>query len=316
MTRDVDTLVVGAGLRGLAAALRLRHTETADRILVVDAEPRAGGSVATQRSNGFVCELGLFAFTNDEVEPLLAVLARAPRPVPCTERARRGSLFDGERLHDVDVQPLPVSFASGNEELVQACRRALGSSLLLGRRATSLAPADGGLAVVLGGEVETRVVARRVVLALPTVAAASLLARFDPALGQIAQHVSHEPRAFAFLGGIASEAPELRGYGVVPVDGLETPVLEFVFCTEVFPRRALPDRCLVRAELAGSDVAGDDDAVLTCAERELRRWTGTRAAFGFRKLHRFTTETADGARVECRARIDELAARIPFLSLA
>jgi hypothetical protein len=225
-------------------------------------------------------------------------------------------MFDGERLHDVAVHPLPVSFASGNEELVQACRRAHGSILLLGRRAMSLAPADGGHAIVLGGEVETRVVARRIVLALPTVAAASLLAAFDPALGQIAQHVTREFRAFAFLGGIANDAPELRGYGVVPADGLETAVLEFLFCTEVFPRRALADRCLVRAELAGGDVDGDDDAVLARAERDLRRWTGTRADFGFHKLHRFTTEIADGARAECRARIDELAARIPFLSLA
>ena len=82
----------------------------------------------------------------------------------------------------------------------------------------------------------------------------------------------------------------------------------------MFPNRALPGRVLVRCEVVGPDLAGDDEAVLTAAERELRRWTGCRGHFGFTKLRRFAVEVIDGAWVECRARLQGIAARTPGLT--
>ncbi|MFO0279249.1 MAG: NAD(P)-binding protein, partial [Planctomycetota bacterium] len=62
LDNDFDALVLGAGGRGLAAALRLRAAAAAStavppRLLVVDAAPAPGGSIRTQRTNGYVCEL-------------------------------------------------------------------------------------------------------------------------------------------------------------------------------------------------------------------------------------------------------------------
>ena len=315
-SEPVDVLVIGAGLRGLAASLRLLRDQPTERLAVIDSAPQPGGNTRTQRSNGFLCELGPFAFARAEVEPMLALVRHPPVVVEALPSASHGHVFLGDRLESTAVDPVPVSFRTGAEELVQACRRELGPMLRLGRAATRIEPNSEGFVVTLGGEAPTPVAARRLVLALPVAAACGLLARFDPALADTAGRLQTEPRGFAFFGGTAHEAPELRGYGVVPGDHLDTPLAEVIFCTEVFPGRALPGRFLVRCELVGAALARDDTAALAIAEAELRRWTGTPAHLGFTKLHRFGVEVQNGAFVECRARLHGLSARLPGLSLA
>ncbi len=307
-----DALVLGAGLRGLTTALRLRRDRPDCRLLVVDAEPQPGGSVRTQRTNGFVCELGPFAFPADELTPLRELLARPPQPLAALPAARTGALWNGHQLTPVAVDPEPWSFRTGNEELVQACRRELGDVLRLGRAVTTV-DFDGAFAVTLGGEVPTALRAHALHVALPTRTAADLPTRFDPHLAGAAQRMTAAPTAMAFFGGDASAAPTLRGYGILPTDEVVSPVHEVVFCSEVFAGRALPGRFLVRVECAA---LGDDDATLDAAEHELRRWTATTAAFGLRKLHRFEREIPDGARIECRLRLAELPVRVRGLFLA
>jgi protoporphyrinogen oxidase len=312
----VDVLVIGAGMSGLAAALRLLRDQPAKRLAVIDSAPQPGGNTRTQRSNGFLCELGPFAFARAEIEPMLELLRHPPAVVEPLPSASHGHVFLGDRLESTAVDPVPVSFRTGAEELVQACRRELGTLLRLGRAATRIEPSGEGFVVTLGGEAPTPVAARRLVLAVPVAAACGLFARFDPALADTAGRVQIEPRGFAFFGGSAHEAAELRGYGIVPADHLDTPLAEVIFCTEVFPGRALPGRFLVRCELVGASLARDDTAALTTAEAELRRWTGLEAHLGFTKLHRFATEAQDGAFVECRARLQGLSARLRGLSFA
>ncbi|MEZ6038006.1 MAG: NAD(P)-binding protein [Planctomycetota bacterium] len=319
MTTNLDAIVIGGGLAGLAAGLRLRRQRPDARIAVLEARPEPGGEVRTVRSNGFVCELGPFAFARDEVQPVLDLLARPPRVVAAADDLE-GAWFDGEQLHHIAVEPAPVSFATGCEELVQACRRELGDSLRLGRAVTKVLPidADGGVGgvgfdVTLGGEVPTTVRANELVVAVDTADAAQLLFAFDPMLPEVGQHIGREARAMVFLGGLAAEAPELRGYGVLAGDDVPGPAREAIFCNEVFPNRALRDRCLARVELH-CDREPDDATCEALAEQALRRWTGTAAAFGFRKVHRFTTPQRGGAYAECRARIAELTRRVPGLS--
>jgi len=316
VTTRFDSIVIGGGLGGLTAALRLRRARPDANVAVVEAEPAPGGALRTVRSNGFVCELGPFAFADEEVRPTLDLLARPPRTVTAPP-GLQGAWFDGERLHPVAVDPLPVSFATGAEELVQACRRELGDVLRLGRAVLRVLPDDDGFAMTLGGDVEATLRARELVVAVDAAAASGLLGGFDPMLPEIGQHIGRERRAFVFLGGLRSAAQELRGYGVLAADDLPDPVLEAIFCTEVFPNRALHDRCLTRVELTGgSDGAlpGDDAALEALAEATLRAWTGTAAEFGFRKTHRFSTPIAGGALTECRIRIAELTRRVPGLS--
>lgn len=315
-SEPVDVLVIGAGLRGLAAGLRLLREQPTARLALVEKAPQPGGNTRTQRSNGFLCELGPFAFARTEVEPVCALLRHPPAVVEPLPSGSHGHLFLGDRLASIAVDPVPVSFRTGAEELVQACRRDLGTRLRLGRAATRIEPNGEAFVVTLGGEAPTHVAARRLVLALPVAAACGLLARFDPALADAASRLQTEPRGFAFFGGSTHEATQLRGYGVVPGDHLDTPLGEAIFCTEVFPGRALPGRFLVRCELVSAALACDDTAALAIAEVELRRWTGLEAHLGFTKLHRFALEVQDGAFVECRARLQGLSARLPGLSFA
>lgn len=312
-----DVLVLGAGLRGLRAALAVRRTEPERSLLVVDRAPQPGGTVRTTRTNGFVCEHGPIGFWRDELDATLALLPHAPTPLAALPGAAKGLVFDGERgCYAIDVLELPWSFRTGNEELVQACRRELGNTLRLGRAVTAIsAVAGGGFRVALAGDPPGELHARELQVALPLDVTASLLGAFDPALPDVAARLRHERRALVWLGGDASTLPEAQGYGIVPARGIESPLLEVVFCTQVFAGRALPGRTLVRCEVVLPEGA-DDAAAIAIAERELRTWTGTQATFGLQKVVPFVhLHEDDAAAIECRSRLRELVLRVPGLRL-
>ncbi|MCC7395807.1 MAG: FAD-dependent oxidoreductase [Planctomycetes bacterium] len=311
---DLDLLVVGAGRTGLTAALTALRARPTLRLAVVDALPQPGGTMRTQRSNGFLCELGPFAFAREEVTPLLDLLPAPPRLIECLESGRRGLLITPGGAQPIAVEPLPVSFAAGNEELPQACRRALGPALRLGREVVAITPAGDRFLVELGGEVRHALTTSELLLAVPPPAAGRHLGNFDPALAEVAQRCESRQVAYAWFGGDRGQAPTLVGYGAVPREDLPSPLAEAICCDQVFPGRALPGRFLVRCELT-TPPASDDEALNTAAT-ELRRWTGTTAAFGFQKLHRFAVPVLDGAWVECRMRLQHLPRRVPGLRLA
>lgn len=314
MQQVFDVAILGAGRRGLHAALQARRQRPDARLVVIEAAPQPGGSIRTQRSNGFACELGPFAFDPDALTPALALLSRPPTVVRCT--AATGHVFTGRGLVAAPVEPLPVSFAAGCEEFVQACRRELGQRLLLGRRATRVRSEAHGFRIELGGEATTAVDCAQLVLATPLVESARLLGEFDRQLAPTADRIGHDDRALAFLGGHGTDAPEFTGYGIVPGEGVESPIVEAIFCHAAFANRAMPGRFLVRCELHGPLRAAGDTAALDAASAELRRWTGAGAPFPFTKLHRFTVHLDDGAAVECRVRLHAIAAGLPGLILA
>lgn len=312
-----DLIVLGAGHRGLAAALQALAATPGLRALVMDTLPQPGGRTQTVRSNGYVCELGAFAFALEDLAALRELLPKAPQPLEALPDAGQGACWTGERLDPLPVSASPLSFRSGSDVLAQAARMALGQVLRLGRAVTAVLPVDAGFAVTLGGEVPTTLTAQRLVSALPLATAARLFAPLDPALAAVAERLRSEPRAFAFLGGDRRGDAALAGYGAVPADGIASPVQETIFCSNVFAGRALPGRFLVRSELRLDDLpaTGDDD-VLALAERELRRWTGLTAPIGFTKLHRFAEPIVDASAIECRIRLAGLAARATGLAFA
>ncbi len=312
-----DVIVIGAGLRGLQHTLRTHANDSAKRILLVEAQPWPGDDVRTQRSNGFSCEIGPFAFNRQELELLLEPLKQPPRIIGSNQQAKNGWLFDGEKLLPLRVEPEPCSMPTGSEDVVQSYRRELGTLIRLGRAVTNIRPAtDAGFALTLGGEVPTDLHTDHVVLATSPTASAQMLGGFEPELPYAAQLEKLEQRAFVWLGGLSKDAPELHGYGVLPHPELESPLAEAIYCTEVFPNRAMPERFLIRVEIAMDGLPDDDEALTSIAEQELRRFTRTKARFGFTKVHRFTTTLPDGCHAECQSRVNEIAARIPNLSLA
>jgi len=316
MTR-FDVIVVGGGLRGMRTALRTVAERPDAQVLCVEADAAPGHDVRSQRSNGFVCELGPFAFTREEIDGWLEPLVAPPRVVTASESGRTGWLFDGTERKPLRVEPEPCSFPTGCEDLVQSYRRQIGERLRLRRRVTAIAPRDdGGFDVQLDGEVPTTLVTSQVVLAIDPVEACRVLEAFEPEISQVAARTTTEPRAFVWLGGIEWQAPELTGYGMLPHPSLDTPLAELIFCTQVFPNRAMRDRVLVRAEPSLAELPDDDQELVGLVEAELRRWTGTEASLGFHKVHRFATTAPDGDAAECRTRVVELASRVPGLSLA
>ena len=58
MSDTLDTLVLGAGISGLAFAHRRLTTHPAERLLVLEAAPRAGGLLRTLALDGFRFEEG------------------------------------------------------------------------------------------------------------------------------------------------------------------------------------------------------------------------------------------------------------------
>lgn len=308
-----DWLVLGAGRRGLLAAL----AAPGDGLLVVDAAFQPGGRIKTTRTNGYVCEHGPFAFSDEDLAPWRARLPRMPTPLVALPGAGTGFVFDGH-LRPLALDASPLTFRTGNEELVQAARHALPNRFRLGRPVVRLERADDGeapFAVELGGEVPTRLRSRTVVLALPVAVTARLLGPFDPRLAEVAERVRQQPRALVWLGGDEATFPEAKGYGIVPEPDLRSPLAEAIFCSRVFPARALPGRFLVRCEVVLDD-GSDDAAALAIAERELRAWTGTQAVFALRKVERFAVDADDGALVECRVRVRDVAQRVRGLVLA
>ena len=109
--RALRVVVVGGGIAGLAAAHRLVEL-TADRgpalaLTLVEAAPRLGGTIRTERVEGFLVESGPDSFLSEK--PWALALAEriglGPRLCRTDDRHRRTYVVRGRRLH-----PLPEGF--------------------------------------------------------------------------------------------------------------------------------------------------------------------------------------------------------------
>src|SRR5262252_10072549 len=110
----VNRWVVGAGLRGLVAALRARRDGQPTGVIERLASP--GGEARTQRTEGFVCELGPVALGADELAPVLAALTTPPPLVgPGPDFGWR---WNGEALERVAVDGEARTGRTGIEDLV------------------------------------------------------------------------------------------------------------------------------------------------------------------------------------------------------
>ena len=99
-TREVEALVVGAGIAGLFAARELASAGV--ETLLVDAGDRPGGVMQTDAHAGYVVERGPSTFQLKA--PLLTLAERhgvEPLLVPASPESRRRALFDGEELVDL-----------------------------------------------------------------------------------------------------------------------------------------------------------------------------------------------------------------------
>jgi oxygen-dependent protoporphyrinogen oxidase len=100
-------VVIGAGVAGLAAALRVRERDPGIELFVLEAAARAGGTVATERTDGFLVESGADSVLTEK--PWALALATrhgfADRLIGTSEGERRTYVVHAGRLH-----PLPDGF--------------------------------------------------------------------------------------------------------------------------------------------------------------------------------------------------------------
>ena len=100
--------VVGGGVAGLAAALRLVEAGRGLEVVLLDANDRLGGTIATERSGGFLIEAGADAFITEKPWAV-ALCARLG-----LERRLVGTRPDDRRVHIVRggrLVPVPEGFA-------------------------------------------------------------------------------------------------------------------------------------------------------------------------------------------------------------
>ncbi|MGH7896266.1 MAG: protoporphyrinogen oxidase, partial [Candidatus Binatia bacterium] len=100
-------VVVGGGIAGIAAALRVVERAPAAELTLLEAAPRLGGTIATVRRDGFVIETGPDSFITDKpcALALCERMGLAGDLVGTREEDRRTYVAHGERLY-----PLPDGF--------------------------------------------------------------------------------------------------------------------------------------------------------------------------------------------------------------
>jgi len=106
---DCDSIVVGAGPAGLAAAFWLSRREPSRQVAVLEAAPVPGGWLRSERRDGYLCEHGPQALRPDAAfDELARALALDDAIVPAAAGARRRWIGRDGRLCAVPAGPLGV----------------------------------------------------------------------------------------------------------------------------------------------------------------------------------------------------------------
>src|SRR3972149_4966919 len=97
-------LVVGGGIRGLAATHRLEERRQAEglacEVVLLEAGPRLGGVISTTRRDGFILESGPDAFITNKpwALDLIRRLGLSERVIGTSENHRRRFVVRGGKL--------------------------------------------------------------------------------------------------------------------------------------------------------------------------------------------------------------------------
>src|SRR6516164_510059 len=91
-------VIVGAGISGLATAYHLQETVPAAHIQVLEASDRPGGTIWTERRDGFQVEVGANGFldNNPRTLDLCRRLGLAERIIAASDAAKHRYLFVGD----------------------------------------------------------------------------------------------------------------------------------------------------------------------------------------------------------------------------
>lgn len=187
-------------------------------------------------------------------------------------------------------RPVLCTFRSGMSGIADKLAQVLGGVLQLGTPVASLRPDGDGWSVGLGGGQPRTVRAREVVLAVPSSAAAAIVAAFDQPLAVELQRIRNASVASVYVGAPASQfAHPLDGFGCL-APKLDSTLLGVLLCSSVFPRQAPEGHAMLRVMTGGVDHPGEidrsDDELVAQAVKHVRTLFGLRGEPTFRHVER------------------------------
>jgi protoporphyrinogen oxidase len=324
--------VLGGGISGLAAAFRLhRLTQTAHRpveTLLLEREARAGGCMQTERTGGFVMELGPDsvlaskpAFSNllHELD-LDSQVVRTPPEFKFTYIAQGGTLrrIAPEELRaalpfatKASAQGLPadlVSLRDGLGAIPQAISARLGERVRTGATVTALRRAGNGWSIELdGGEA---IVADALICALPARSAAAVLYETDPQLAQLLLQIRYGAVATVNLAYDAAQTaaiPPSTGFVVPAAEGRS--ITAATFSSQKYPGRAPAGSTLIRAFIGAQLLDRPDDELAAIAQADLSALAQVRGAAAFSVVQRWNDYLPESGGRDRRL-LDAIAERI------
>ena len=224
---------------------------------------RFGDEAARVLADAFVS--GVFAGDAEQLE-----LASAFPSLAAAE-ARHGGVVRAARRSAFEKRTIG-GFLRGMGSLSEALGADLGPALRLGARVEGLEPCEEGYRIHLSGE---SLSARRLVLALPSFAAAELLAPHDAVLARLLAQIPYANVGVVGLGydraAFADAPPEGFGFLAPRCEGRR--LLGCIYVSSVLPKAAPPGKVALRVMVGGAHdpgaIALSDGALLARIRSEL-----------------------------------------------
>lgn len=279
-------VIVGGGITGLACALRLQELQRAAAeatprvtapqprvgVTLIEASPRLGGKLVSDRVQGFVVDAGadIFLASKPGAVELCTTLGIAHRVIGTDDGRRRTFVRAGTTLVPASHYGAErlATLEGGMQELVDAAARAL--------RATEvLAGAAAGPVVDIAGRARHRdatsryrlrvsgrdVGADAVVVAVPARAAATLLRQLAPRAAALLEAVRYRSSFTVSAGYHALDVPHaLDGYGYLVPGAGAGEVSACTWTSSKIPSRAPAGHVLLRGYVHGAPGLSTYDA--------------------------------------------------------
>jgi protoporphyrinogen/coproporphyrinogen III oxidase len=217
--------------------------------------------------------------------------------------------------------PLFTSLKNGMQQLVEALVQRLNQpSLLTNTSVRSMQSEAGGWTISAGTKSDHF---DAVILAVPTHAAALLLATSSPDLSAELAAIQYTSSITVGLGYDREVRQSLPpGFGFLVPRSEGKLLLAATFVHNKFPHRAPEDRALLRCFFAGSNAENiwqlSDDAIIAVVRNELQQILGLRATPLFARVYKWNSAMAQYGvgHLQRLDRIERLRQQLPGLALA
>jgi oxygen-dependent protoporphyrinogen oxidase len=219
------------------------------------------------------------------------------------------------------ASPLFTSLKNGMQQLVETLAPQLNSASLLTSVPVQCVERTAAGWNVSAGSKSDRFDA--VILALPALAAAKLLAACSPELSAELAAIAYSSSitvGLAYDRDVRQSLPPGFGFLVPRSEGKR--LLAATFVHNKFPHRAPEDRALLRCFFAGSHAENiwqlSDDEIVAIVRNELQQIVGLRAAPLFARVYKWKSAMAQYSvgHLDRLDRIDRLRQQLPGLALA